>query len=38
MVELFNLVVQKNPQKAEKKLKDKIDLNEILTILESNKY
>ncbi len=38
MVELFNSVVQKNPQKAEKKLKDKTNLNEILTILNLYKY
>jgi hypothetical protein len=38
MVEIFNMVVEKNPQKAEKKLKDKTNLNEILSILNSNKY
>ncbi len=38
MVVLFNSVVKNNPQKAEKKLKDKTDLNEILSILNTYEY
>ena len=37
IVGLFNSCIQKNPKKANKKLKDKTDLNEILLILKSIK-